>query len=189
MTTQADTDAGASMPRSKAEGLLVGNERLVGDVVLAALFAATSYGALRYPPLARIFPLSVGILATVLSLINLAIDVGRRRSAGTRRTPLIRSIESEAERTAEVEAVDPESSTAATLGVAKAWGWILGYTLAIWLAGFEAATALFIFAVLRFEARRSYLFAATGAVIAVLSVAVFSWFFDVPFPGPLWWPF
>lgn len=173
----------------------VDNARLVGDVVFVVIFASTAYVALSYPPLARTFPLWVGVFATVLSLINLGIDVSRRVAGGAASKPesakphLVQAIDSEIEKIEELEEIDPESSKAGTLAVAKAWGWVFGFALVCWLAGFEAGTALFIFTILRIEARKSSLFAGIGAAAAMGGVMAFSKFLDVPLPEPAWWPF
>jgi hypothetical protein len=186
---------GAPKLAPKSGAPLVGNERLAGDIAFVVIFGAASYVALDYPSLARTFPLSIGLLATLLSLVNLGIDVNRRLAgagavqSGSAKSQLAQSIESELEQLEELEEIDPKGSTATPFAVAKAWGWIFGFALATWLVGLEAATALFIFTVLRIEARRSYLFAVIGAALAVAGVVAFSKLLDVPLPEPSWWPF
>jgi hypothetical protein len=161
------------------------NKKLVGDIAFVIIFAYTSYTATSYPTLARIFPLCVSLLAVALSLVNLGLDIKRRFA-----TADIAKAKPQASRPKELEddEIDPEISKADIAGVLKAWGWIFGFVAAIALLGLEIAAALFIFSVLRLNARQSYRFATIAAALAVSGVAAFSKFLDVPIPEPFWWP-
>jgi hypothetical protein len=183
--------------RPGTPGFPVENRKLIGDVVFVAIFGYASYVALDYPSLARTFPLCIGLLATLLSLVNLAIDLNRKFSGAAAVRPP--SQKSHLEETIEAEMEDLEAlgeleekvekTTTRPLDIARAWGWIFGFALATWLVGLVAATALFILTVLKIEARKSYLVAVIGAALATAGVIAFSKFLDVPLPEPAWWPF
>jgi hypothetical protein len=174
MTVQAEIRANGYMSRARTRCLQIGIAKLVGNVVLFALFASLSWWALKYPPLARIFPLSIGILGSLMSLANLALDITRRIEVAK-----VKKVEGEEEE------YDPENSGPASANEVRAAGWIVGYSFLIWVLGFEVATAVYIVTILKFEAKASYRLGIISAVITVACILAFSHFFDVRFPEPL----
>lgn len=125
---------------------------IVFDVAVTLLVIATTIRALGFPPLARTFPLSVGMLAVTFGMIVLAIDVrGYLRDAGT-------SV-----------ALPPEADEFPRRGLIIVCVWMLGYITGILLIGMVAASAIFLVSSLIIQGKVRPLWAV------VLTVALVGW--------------
>jgi len=130
---------------------LIFNGRIATTLVMLVIFAGMALMAIHYPPKARFMPLLVAIPATVLCLMQLAIDV--RRSLRESADGASLDAEEIARRPREV----------------KMFFWLAVFFFGILAFGFLYAAPVLILAFLRFGERESW---AVSIVAGVASAAV-----------------
>jgi hypothetical protein len=120
------------------------------DVAVTLLVIAAAIEALDFPPLARTFPLSVGLLAAVFGMIVVAID-GRAytRDAATAAAP------------------PPEAEDFPRRGVISVCVWMFGYIIGVALIGMVAASAVFLMSSLIIQGKVRPFWAAVLTVVLV----------------------
>jgi TctA family transporter len=168
-----DEAAGAAQTKEESgdRGMLFGAAAwfTIGLIVLLALALWTSR---NFGYRAGLFPWVIGIPTFVLSLLQLARDIGAKR----KKAVTVAGQEAEAE-------IAPEVVSRRTIAVI---GWTIGFFLAIWLLGFSIAVPLMILLYLKIAGKESWLMTA--------QVTFFSWLFywglfekllNVPFPEGL----
>jgi hypothetical protein len=125
----------------------------LGLWLLTAIYLDMSYG---YKPLVREFPAGVAWVMIIL----LTLDLASRTQTRLGRT-LTRWLNPAA------DAPQPDRAAAREVSAIL---WIAGFTALLMLAGILCAVPLFIFATMRFRARRPYgtsLLAAAGATLVI----------------------
>lgn len=138
-------------------------------LLMLAIFTVMVGVASTYPPAARFMPFIVGIPAIALCLLQLALDLYRRRvpEAEDARDPLKRAEEQVARiagRRVQFEmpsenALFTESAHDDRERVRReivVWGYFLGLIACILLLGFRIAVPIFLIAFLRFQAEASW---------------------------------
>jgi hypothetical protein len=119
------------------------------DVAVTLLVIAAAIEALDFPPLARTFPLSVGLLAAVFGMIVVAIDVRAYRRDAAAATP------------------PPEAEDFPRRGLISVCVWMLGYIIGVVLIGMVAASAVFLMSSLIIQGKVRPLWAAVLTVVLV----------------------
>ena len=125
--------------------------RLDGPVGIAIAVLVTAY---TYSRSSGLFPIFIGWLFACLAFVETALRL-REFVAGDARLPRDGAMG--------LEAVESHGGIRELAGFA----WVLGFLLAIWLAGFFVATGLFLFTFLRLVGSRSWQYAGGAALIAV----------------------
>ncbi len=138
-------------------------------LLMLLIFTVMVGVATTYPPAARFMPFTVGIPAIALCLIQLALDLYRRRvpEAGDTHDP-IKQAEDQVARIAgrrvqfdmpSENAMFTESTHDERERVRReivVWGYFLGLIACILLLGFRIAVPIFLVAFLRFQAGASW---------------------------------
>ena len=133
---------------------------------MLAIFTVMVGVAATYPPEARFMPFIVGIPAIALCLLQLALDLYRRRAPGSRRRPATRSSRRRTRSRASPAAACSSTCRRRTRCSPRAphderervrreiivWGYFLGLIAGILLLGFRIAVPVFLIAFLRFQA-------------------------------------
>ncbi len=125
---------------------MIFNGRIATTLVMLAVFAGMALMAIHYPPKARFMPLLVAIPATVLCLMQLAIDVRRGLRESADGASL--DVEAIAQRPREV----------------KMFFWLAVFFVGILAFGFLYATPILILAFLRLGERESWTVSIVGGV-------------------------
>jgi hypothetical protein len=109
-----------------------------GGLALVAGYAV--YAALRWPPKAALFPLTMGIPLLVLALAQIVIDLR--------------------------EPPEAKEQPRAEQGSLSVFAWMAGFIVLVLLAGFPLAVPVFVFAYLAFASREGVVRSATLAAAA-----------------------
>ena len=125
---------------------------IVTVIAIAAL--VTAYG---YSRSSGLFPIFIGWIFLGLAFIEAALRL-RDFASGDVHLPHDASTG--------LEEVDTTGPFRDLLG----FGWLIAFLLAIWLAGFIVATALFLFTFLRLAGARSWRYAGAAALLTVAIV-------------------
>jgi hypothetical protein len=154
--------------------------RIVLEIAVIVVIALMAHTAAGFPELARVFPLTVTILALAFALVSLIVDlagIARRRlrdrpHAAAAVTPAAE----EAAGNAEVEpgADAAEAEGAETAGNADAEfrralyyvGWLVALLVLMRILGALAAAVVFLVAFLRLEAKWRWMTVLAGAGIS-----------------------
>jgi hypothetical protein len=129
------------------------------SVVLAAVAAFAVYTALKWPPKAALFPLTMGIPLLALALVQTMVDLRDPSAAG----------ESTAHRRAWV-----------------AFAWMGSFIALVLLAGFPIAVPLFVFSYLIIESREGWILSGVlGAAAWGFFHLVFERLLHFPFEAGL----
>ena len=107
------------------------------SLCLAAAAAYAVYTALRWPPKAALFPLTMGIPLLVLALAQTLVELR-----------------------------EPPVSGTATRGALVVFAWMATFIVLVVLAGFPVAVPLFVFSYLLIEGRERWLLALVLAAAA-----------------------
>lgn len=123
--------------------------RFVFGILVLCLFAYAAVEALHFSKRARYMPLYVSVAGFILTLCMLALDYWRHRTPeGREKARTRRSLE---------DAAQGETSLAEELTYLKRTGyylaWLVGYVGSIAVVGLPVASAVFLTAFLRIEAR------------------------------------
>ncbi len=154
-------------------------------LLMLAIFTVMVGVASTYPPAARFMPFIVGIPAIALCLLQLALDLYRRRvpEPEDSRDPLKQAEEQVARFAGRRVHFDMPSENAlfteTTLDARETvrreivvWGYFLGLIACILLFGFRIAVPIFLIAFLRFQAEASWrnalLYGGAGALAMYL---------------------
>lgn len=169
-------------------------------IFLALLFAYTAWESLSFQRLAQFLPLSVSVIALVVTLIGLYIDImAYRRTgmvagddvpttsslSGAEGKELALGLEAEGTRLSKadmdglglkdladerVSDIEPPMQILKRAGVV--FGWMMGYIVGIAIIGLMAATAAYLIGYLRFQARSGWKgqFLGTAAILVGLTV-------------------
>ncbi len=130
------------------------------------IFAAAVYLAKDWPQQARLFPWAIAVPMVLLALAQLGYDF-RAAKRGAARDPL-----SEDRVTA-----DARNRTI------NIFSWIVGFLIAVWLAGFHLAVPLMVFFYLKVQSREPWRVSLLCTAIAWAFVwGVFDRFLHLPFP-------
>jgi len=141
-------------------------------ITLIVLLAWALWSSRNFGYRAGLFPWVIGIPTFVLSILQLARDIGGKQ----KKAVAVAGEETEVE-------IAPAVVRQRTIAVI---GWTVGFFLAIWLLGFSIAVPLMILSYLKFAGKESWLMTAL--------VTFFSWLFywglfekllNVPFPEGL----
>ena len=149
--------------------------------LMLAIFTVMVGIASTYPPGARFMTFVIGIPAVALCLLQLALDIYRRRTAGAEDTPsALQQAEDQVARIAgrRVQFELPSENAAYTDTTRDpretlrreivVWGYFLALIAAILLFGFRITVPIFLVAFLRFQAganwRNSLLLGGLGAL-------------------------
>jgi hypothetical protein len=165
-------------------------------VALAALFAWSLFQAQGFRAQARVFPMIIAGVGLAFALLQIGIELRRRRA--------LASSDAGAAPVPEQEMATGVPSTASTLDeggippdvqrrrTAIMLAWIGGFTLAVWLLGFPIAVPIATFAYLKLGAGESWPLSAAFAVVFGASFwALFVHFVRVPFDDGVllsFWP-
>jgi hypothetical protein len=143
---------------------------LIFSVILLGIVGWMTWEALKWDRRASLFPVAIGVPATLLCLLQLGFAV-----RGVVRTPVVASIPAEL-----VEDIPAEVARQRTRDMVL---WILGITVGIVGLGFELGSALISFAFLRFAARERV---RVGILVGMVTYLFFYVIFDralsIPFP-------
>ena len=126
-------------------------------LVATAIAIATLVTAYTYSRSSGLFPIFIGWLFVGLAVVEAVLRL-REFAAGNIRLPQ--------DHATGLEAVEHGGGMRELAGFA----WVLGFLVAIWLAGFFMATGLFLFAFLRLAGARSWQYAGVAAIAAVAVV-------------------
>src|SRR5262249_7528737 len=149
-------------------------------LLMLAIFTAMVGVASTYPPAARFMPYTVGIPAIALCLLQLALDVYRRRQPGEESADALKQAEDQVARIAgrRVQFDMPSDSALFTDGPHDerervrreiiVWSYFLGLIAGILLFGFQVAIPIFLITFLRYQAdaswRNAILYGGIGAL-------------------------
>lgn len=136
--------------------------RLFFDFAVVVLFAVAAWSSLDFARLARLFPLTVGVIGTLVGVANLGLDAYRRK------LKLADTSEEGDGESIEEGAADPGPASLSRLGYYVAW--LLLYPALIWVFGLNWATVAFLVAFLRADARLPW--RSTLAISIAMSVFV-----------------
>lgn len=138
-------------------------------LLMLAIFTVMVAVASTYPPGARFMPFTVGIPAIALCLLQLALDLCRRRHPETEEAgDALKEAEDQVARMTghRVHFEMPSENATFTEGLQDererlhreivVWGYFLGLIAAILLFGFRIAVPVFLAAFLRFQAKTSW---------------------------------
>lgn len=137
-------------------------------LLMLVIFTVMVGVASTYPPAARFMPFLVGIPAIGLCLLQLALDLYRRRMPADDAGDPLKQAEDQVARIAgrrvhfempSENALFTESSADPRETVRReiiAWGYFLGLIAGILLFGFRIAVPIFLIAFLRFQAETSW---------------------------------
>lgn len=136
------------------------NVRLViaFDAFLLAVFVGMAVIATGFSPLARTFPLTVSVAGVVLAAARLASQMWKYARS---------SVAVADHGQTDAASTEENASEGTTKRVVRFFGWILGYLLLIKVAGLLIATAIFITAFSRIEARMRWIHIAIVALAAL----------------------
>jgi hypothetical protein len=151
-------------------------------ILMLAIFSVMVGIASTYPPGARFMTFVVGIPAIALCLLQLALDLSRRRAAAVDDGPsALQSAEDQVARIAgrRVQFDVPSENVMFTDSTRDpretvrreiiVWGYFLGLVAAILLFGFRITVPIFLVAFLRFQAganwRNALLMGGAGALV------------------------
>lgn len=153
-------------------------------LLMLAIFTVMVGVASTYPPAARFMPYTVGIPAIALCLLQLALDLHRRRhpEVGETGDALKRAEDQVARIAGRRVQFDMPSENALFTGPLDerervrreviVWGYFLGLIAGILLFGFRTAVPIFLIAFLRFQAgaswRNALLYGGLGALAMYL---------------------
>ncbi|MPZ40927.1 MAG: hypothetical protein GEU95_23330 [Rhizobiales bacterium] len=154
-------------------------------ILMLAIFAAMVGVASTYPPEARFMPFIVGIPAIGLCLLQLAIDLYRRRvPTGGDGDDALKEAEDRVARISgrRLQFDMPSENTMFTETAHDAretmrretivWGYFLGLVAGILLFGFHVTVPIFLIAFLRFQAKASWrsalIYGGLGAIVMYL---------------------
>lgn len=138
---------------------------LVGLVLTVALVSAWSW-----PVRASIIVLTLGGAGLALTALQLGFDL-RRSLAEATKDRLIYEV--------------PATEAASRWGYLEAWGWIVGFYLAIHVVGFPAAASLFVLAYVKVYGGGWLMSAGLAALGWGFLYGVFDRVLHVPWPEPL----
>lgn len=156
------------------------NLGLAFSLSLVVLFAWTLFQAQNFRSQARLFPLIIGIVGLALALLQLGLEL-RRRDMSTAASPAgeARDGGGALPLGEQQEPMSPELRRRRT---AIILGWILGFTLTVWLLGFPLAVPVATLAYVRFGAGESWPVSAVFAgACGVLFYGLFVYVVHIPF--------
>ncbi len=169
-------------------------------IFLALLFMYTTWEALSFQRLARFLPLTVSVLALVVTLVGLYIDIQAYRRtgmvagsdvpktsalAGAEGKELALGLEADGtelskadledlglEHLTDEKVADIEPPIEILKRAGVVFGWMLGYIVGIAIIGLMASTAAYLIGYLRFQARAGWKvqFLGTAAILVGLTV-------------------
>lgn len=138
---------------------------LLFSLALVVLFAGALVGAQGFRAQARLFPIVIGVVGLAVAVLQLGQEVRRQRAAAVSAGRVDEAgPEAAVEETEEIPPQERRRRTVAILG------WLMAFTVAIWLLGFPAAVPIAVGAYLRLGAGESWL---ASLVFALASGAVF----------------
>lgn len=130
------------------------------------IFAVALYLAKDWPQQARLFPWAIAAPMLVLVLIQLGIDFRNSNRAASKESPS--------------ETIMPADARSRTINI---FSWIIGFLVAIWLAGFHIAVPLIVFLYLKVQSREHWGVSLWCTGFAWVFVwGVFDRFLNLPFP-------
>ncbi|WP_059103055.1 tripartite tricarboxylate transporter TctB family protein [Shouchella shacheensis] len=135
--------------------------------LLFALFAWAIWESLEFQPIARYYPMYIGIAAASLIVLDVSLQIQKNR----------KSVPAEEEE--ETSTVNGKSSL---LYVA----WIIGYLILIYTLGFVVATGLFLISFLKVEAKFNWLKSVFFTLIAIGIIFLFREFMTTYWPTGLY---
>lgn len=177
--------------------------RFAFDIFVIAFFAYTAWEALDFRTLARYLPLTVSVLALILSILALIIDYRNWKRSGNvmlgevsetaamysgERSETAVSEEGSAVPAALDEAADEDTADDPKLVLRRAGYmvlWTLGYIVGIWVLGLMAATALFLVAFLFLEGRTGWKPPIIGTAIVLGGIALLAEMLNLAWPDYL----
>jgi hypothetical protein len=136
--------------------------RLGFDLLVLVVFTAAALAALDFPRLAQYFPLYVGILGACLAAALFASDV----------RALLQQRKAEPGDGAAAQDPEQENEDAETRRVFHYSAWVVGFVLMLMALGMEAATWLYLYLFLTYEARVGPRFRLLGPTAALVLVFV-----------------
>ena len=137
-------------------------------LAMLAIFVVMVGVASTYPPAARFMPFTIGIPAIALCLVQLALDLYRRRHPEAEAGDTLKEAEDQVARMAgrrvhfempSENAMFSDTTFDEREKVRReiiAWGYFLGLIAGILLFGFRIAVPVFLIAFLRFQAEASW---------------------------------
>ena len=154
--------------------------RIGFDSMALLLFLWMAYEARDFARLARVFPLTISLIAVVLGSVNLGMSIWRYRTEGV-------LIGTDAPKTAVAQGGEGDDALVVS-GVLRALyylGWTLGYALLIWLIGLVVATLVFVVVFLLVEAKASWVLISVGGTATVGVLLLISEVMDLAWPDSL----
>jgi hypothetical protein len=157
--------------------------RLTPAAGFAALLAAlTLYfvaGALNYDPVARAFPLLVGVPVLVLLILQVLMALAPEKFTALRKLDTRELIQVDNALVAQAKAVRTEGpKRGSELGY---YAWAGGFVVAIYLVGFYAAIAAFLLGLIHFQLKEKLVLSLVmTAIMLVIAYYGFAVLMEVP---------
>lgn len=180
--------------------------RFAFDIFVIAFFSYTAWEALDFRTLARYLPLTVSVLALILSILALIIDYRNWKRSGnvmlgevSETAAMYSGVRSETAVSEEGSAVpaamdeaaddDAEDEAEDPRAILRRAGymvlWTLGYIVGIWVLGLMAATALFLVAFLFLEGRTGWKPPIIGTALVLGGIALLAEMLNLAWPDYL----